>query len=218
MIDIYNLEKKFSSDFTLKIDELHIDDGERVAIIGTNGSGKSTLLRILAGIIKPDRGKFIIPPEVGYQPQEPYCFTGSVESNIRLGLDTGTDLDGLIEKCSLASLRGNRASKLSGGEKQRMCFARMLAGKYKCLLLDEPLSATDIETSEKLEKLLLDYCSNNGTTLLISTHLPKQALAVSTKVLILNNGRVAEYSDTASAISCPNSEFGQKFINQWRIG
>lgn len=221
MIDIFKLEKKYSSDFTLKIDELHIADGERVAVIGQNGSGKSTLLRILAGIIKPDSGDFTInaaKSDIGYQPQEPYCFAGSVTSNVKLGLSAGTELDSLLRDCGLYNLRSKRVSALSGGERQRLCLARMLAGKYRCLLLDEPLSAADIETADRLERLIVDYCDENSTTLLMSTHLPSRVSAVSTRVLILRNGSVAEYSDTNKALTCPSSEFGKKFMNQWRIG
>lgn len=255
MIDIYKLEKKYSSDFTLKIDELHIDDGERVAVIGQNGSGKSTLFRILAGLIKPDSGSFVINADrgaTGYQPQEPYCFAGSVEANIRLGAhgeklemrersngqklernraltapafnrlfrevsDGHKNVDELLRQCRLSELAHKKSSQLSGGERQRMCFARMLAGRYSCLLLDEPLSAADIETAAALEKLLVGYCGENNTTLLMSTHLPSQAFAVSTKVLILHNGCVAEYTDTKKALVSPESEFGRKFINQWRL-
>lgn len=218
MIKISGLEKRFSHDFVLKIDELNVAKGDRVAVIGPNGSGKSTLLRILSGAIKQDCGHFSISDGTapGYLPQSPYCFAGSVEFNVRMGLDSETDIEKLLRDCMLYDLRKKKSLKLSGGEKQRMCFARMLAGKYACLMLDEPFSCTDIETSQMLEKVLDDYCRENDVTLLFSTHLPSQAFALSTKVLILNNGEIAEYSNTSS-VSRPDSEFGRKFINQWRI-
>ncbi len=218
MIDITNLEKRFSSGFYLKIDGLHIENGERVAVIGNNGSGKSTLFKILSGIVKPDGGSFKINAcgLTGYQPQAPYCFAGTVEYNIKLGQSPGTDIEKLLCGCQLSGLRKKKISELSGGERQRMCFARMLAGRYELLILDEPFSCTDIETAETLCSLLVDYCEKNGATLLFSTHLPSQAFAVATKILIMNNGEVAEYSD-ASAVTAPVSEFGRKFISQWRV-
>lgn len=219
MIDILNLEKKLSPDFSIKIGRLHIDDGERVAVIGPNGSGKSTLLKILAGLIKPDSGTVDIgasPEKTGYEPQNPYIFSGSVEYNIKLGVHGKADIDSLLSDCELAHLRAKRASTLSGGEKQRMCLARMLAGNYSLLLLDEPLSAADIETSAQLEKLLLTECEKNGTTLLMSTHLPRQALTLATKILIMNHGTVSEYSDSKE-LTNPESEFGKRFIEQWRL-
>lgn len=219
MIKIIGLEKKLSPDFTLKIDELNIDDGERVAVIGPNGSGKSTLLRLVAGIIKPDSGSIEITAEksrIGYEPQNAYAFRGTVEKNIRLGTHGNADIGGIMRSCQLEALKEKRSSELSGGEKQRMCFARMMAGNYSLILLDEPMSAADIETSEILGKYLSDECSKNGTTLLVATHLPSQAISIATKVLIMNGGRVSDYSHI-SELNNPGSEFGRKFIGQWSL-
>lgn len=219
MIKITNLEKNLSSDFTLKIDELNIENGERVVVIGSNGSGKTTLLRLIAGIIKPDSGTVEISVsknKIGYEPQNAYAFKGTVEENIRLGLHGDADIGKILSACQLAELRNKPSHKLSGGEKQRMCFARMMVGNYSLLLLDEPLSAADIETSCRLENFLVDECERNGTTLLMATHLPSQALNIATKILIMNNGEISEYSDV-SDLKNPKSEFGRKFIEQWRI-
>lgn len=219
MIKITDLEKNFSSGFSLKIDELTIYNGERVALIGPNGSGKSTLLRLLAGIIEPDSGRIetdFDKKSVGYQPQEPFCFRGSLEYNVRLGARGDADIEAILEECALTSLRGQKINKLSGGEKQRMCLARMTAGNYGCLLLDEPLSAVDVEISERLENALIRRCEKNNATLIMSTHLPAQALRTSTKILLLHDGRAEEYADTAE-LKNPKSEFGRKFINQWRL-
>ena len=219
MIKITDLEKKLSSDFTLKIDELYIEDGERVAVIGPNGSGKSTLLKLIAGIIKPDSGRVEISADIrkiGYEPQNAYAFRGTVENNIRLGIHGEADIEEILSACRLSELRNKPSSKLSGGERQRMCFARMIAGNYGLLMLDEPLSAADIETSSALEKFLVSECERNGATLLMATHLPAQALNIATKILIMNNGQVSEYSDV-SELKNPQSEFGRKFVGQWRI-
>lgn len=219
MIKIHNLEKKFSSDFSLKIEELEINDNERVAIIGENGSGKSTLLRLISGIIKPDNGEIEItcPKEkTGYAPQTPYIFKGSVEKNISVGLHGNADIDKIISCCELEALKEKNASLLSGGEKQRVCFARMLAGDYSLLMLDEPFSATDINMSERLEAELKSYCEKNETVLLFSTHTPSQALSLATKILIMNNGRIAEYS-AIEKLREPESEFGRLFVSQWKI-
>ena len=219
MIKITELEKKLSSDFTLKIGELNIDDGERVAVIGPNGSGKSTLLRLIAGIIKPDSGSIEITAKkskIGYEPQNPYSFSGTAEDNVKLGIHGEADIEKILRECRLTELRSKRSAKLSGGERQRMCLARMLAGNYSLLLIDEPLSAADIETSSALEDFIKSECEKSGTTLLVSTHLPSQALNIATKILIMNKGKISEYSDV-SQLKNPESEFGRKFIEQWRI-
>ena len=211
MIRVEGLRKQLSGEFTLAIDELVIEDGERVALIGMNGSGKSTLLKLIAGEWAPDEGRILCDGSaatIGYQPQSPFIMLG-----VR---DETTDLDALLTDCGLTDLRDKKTSALSGGERQRMCFARMLAGNWPCLLLDEPLSAVDIRTSRSLEDTLVRRCKEQGTTLLMSTHLPAQAMAVSTKVLLMDAGRVVEYTDTADFLH-PQSAFGREFIAQWDI-
>lgn len=216
MIKITKLEKNLSHDFTLKISELYIENGERVAVIGPNGSGKSTLLRLLAGIIKPDSGKIEIDGRTGYEPQNPYAFKGTTEYNIKLGADKKADIESIIDECALSQLKNKNVSELSGGEKQRMCFARMLAGGFDTLLLDEPFSAVDIETGAKLGAYLAGECKKRKTTLIMTTHTPSQALNIATKILIMNGGEISEYSDIAE-LKNPQSEFGRKFIEQWRL-
>ncbi len=219
MIRIRNLKKKCSDTFTLEIPSLEIEDGARVALIGPNGAGKSTLLRLLAGITKPDEGSIDLgAPKggVGYQPQTPYVFKGTVEQNVRLALSPAADADALMASCGLTALRGKKTGRISGGEKQRTCLCRMLAGRYRVLLLDEPLSAADIETGEALERVLKAHCEETGATLLFSTHLPKQAFGVADKILLLHRGRIAEYGD-AAAMTQPESAFGRLFLSQWRL-
>lgn len=221
MIRVKGLKKRLSDTFLLEVDDLVIEDGERVALIGMNGSGKSTLLKLLAGEWAPDEGEILLDgaaKELGYQPQSPYCFRGTVEKNILLGMrdGTATDLGVLLADCGLTNLRRKKTSALSGGERQRMCFARMLAGNWPCLLLDEPLSAVDIRTSRSLEDVLVRRCEEQGATLLMSTHLPAQAMAVATKVLLMDGGKVVEYTATEDFLQ-PQSAFGKEFISQWDI-
>ncbi len=220
MIRITNLKKKYSDAFTLSVPSLTIAPGERVALIGPNGSGKSTLLRLLAGIIKPDDGNIEISlpsDQVGYQPQSPYVFKGTVEYNVRLGRHGSADVPALLASCGLTQLQGQRASLLSGGERQRMCLCRMLAGNYKLLLLDEPFSAADIDSGELLEQVLLQYCGENDAGLVMATHLPSQAFRMASKLLILHRGEIVEYGSIQD-LKTPKSEFGQKFLSQWKWG
>ena len=218
MISITGLKKQYGEAFTLEIPALTIPDGARVALIGPNGAGKSTLLRLIAGILQPDEGKIEISvpkAAVGYQPQTPYVFKGTVERNVRLAAG-GRDILPLLEECNLTELKDKKTGRISGGEKQRTCLARMLAGNYKLLLLDEPLSAADIETGALLERVLTRHCEQNGTTLLFSTHLPKQAFDVATEVLIMNHGRIEE-SGGIEELGAPESDFARLFLSQWRL-
>ena len=217
MIHIRNLKKSFASDFTLTVDDLAINDGDRVALIGLNGSGKSTLLRLLAGQTAPDEGEIVCdtPGEkIGYQPQSPYAFRGTAEYNVRVTPGAPKDLSPLLEKCRLEQLSKKKMTALSGGEKQRVFLARMLAGGYDLLLLDEPLSAADLQTGEYLSRTLREECEATGKTLLFSTHLPKQAFDIADKILLLDGGRVVEYGGKEQ-FRTPKSDFGKAFFHLW---
>ena len=219
MIEIRDLEKRLSPEFSLHIPSLTIGDGERVALIGPNGAGKSTLLRLLAGLLKPDAGSITVTggqDAVAYQPQTPYVFKGTAEANVRLGARGKVDIEQLLKDCQLDGLRKKKTDKLSGGERQRLCLARVLAGGSRVLLLDEPLSAADIETGEALCHVLRDHCAANGVTLVMSTHLPRQAFEIATKFLILHRGEIAEYGD-AAALNDPQSALGKRFLSQWKL-
>ncbi len=219
MIRISNLEKSFSSDFRLEIGELHIEPGSRVALVGMNGSGKSTLLRLAAGLLRPDGGEIAVsaPKEkIGYLPQAPYAFRGTAEYNVCVGLKDRSRADAAIKTCALETLRGKKMKELSGGERQRVFLARMLAGDYRLLLLDEPMSAADLQTGAYLCELLKTHCEKTGATLVFSTHLPRQAFETAEKIALLDRGRLAEWGG-AEDLRAPKTEFGKLFLNQWNV-
>lgn len=220
MIYIRKLYKAFPSDFSLSLNDIKIETGDRVALIGLNGSGKSTLLKILAGFMRPDQDDVICDTpkdRIGYQPQSPYAFRGDAEANIRLAPRAPKDLSRFLQLCETQTLLHKKMSELSGGEKQRVFLTRMLAGGYDLLLLDEPLSAADLQTGERLSKVLADMCTENGKTLVFSTHLPKQAFTIANKILLLDNGKVAEFGGIAQ-MKTPKSVFGKAFFSLYDIG
>lgn len=222
MIEIKNLKKKYSADFTLNIENLKIKTGERVALIGANGSGKSTLLKLISGYIKPDSGEILINTEkMAYLPQDPYIFSMSVRKNVRIGLKDNKkqeeNLKEILIMTGLFNLLDKNAAKLSGGEKQRMVFARMLIDKHKLLMLDEPFGAVDIDLKDSLEELLSDYCQKNKTTLIMATHTPAEAFNLCDKLIIMHKGEVIEYGQCGDIIKNPKTDFGKTFLKQWRI-
>ncbi|MBQ6019569.1 MAG: ABC transporter ATP-binding protein [Clostridia bacterium] len=219
MIRIRELEKKYPPDFTLRIGEAQILPGDRVALIGMNGSGKSTLLRLLAGLEKPDRGELIciVPRErIGYQPQSPYVFRGTAAYNLGLAPRAPKHPEALLSVLELDALAEKKMNALSGGEKQRVFLGRMLAGDFDLLLLDEPMSAADLQTGAHLSRVLKEYCDSRGTTLVFSTHLPRQAFDIATKVMLLDRGTVAEFGGVGQ-LRAPRSEFGKQFFAQWNL-
>ncbi|NLA73314.1 MAG: ATP-binding cassette domain-containing protein [Clostridiales bacterium] len=222
MIEIKNLKKKYSADFTLNIENLKIKTGERVALIGANGSGKSTLLKLISGYIKPDSGEILINTEkMAYLPQDPYIFSMSVRKNVRIGLKDNKkqeeNLKEILIMTGLFNLLDKNAAKLSGGEKQRMVFARMLIDKHNLLMLDEPFGAIDIDFKDSLEQILSDYCIANKTTLIMATHTPAEAFNLCDKLIIMHKGEVIEYGQCGDIIKNPKTDFGKTFLKQWRI-
>ena len=217
ILRLSQVKKSYAPDFTLRIDSLTVERGDRVALIGLNGSGKSTLLRLLAGLEAPDGGEIgceIPKDKIGYQPQSPYAFRGTAEFNVRITPNAPKDLSPVLKACALEPLAKKRMSALSGGERQRVFMARMLAGDYDLLLLDEPLSAADLQTGAMLSKTLLDHCAAGNKTLLFSTHLPRQAFDIANKILLLDGGNVAEFG-SAAAMAQPQSDFGKAFFSLW---
>ncbi len=220
MIRITNLKKQLSDGFCLDIPSLVIESGERVALVGVNGSGKSTLLRLIAGVLKPDSGTIEIDvpkEEICYQPQTPFCFNGTVRSNVALSCKDEALCDRLLRECRLTELSKQKVGALSGGERQRVALARSLAKQSAILLLDEPLSASDLEMGDALSEVIKHEYDSPDKTLLVATHLPKHAFLTATKILLLNAGRIEEYNDP-QAMKTPDSTFGKAFFAQWVWG
>jgi NitT/TauT family transport system ATP-binding protein len=184
--------------------DVSIDGGSVVALIGPNGSGKSTLLRVVAGLLRPDRGTVAIDgdtisapdPRIGLVFQEPRLLPWrSAADNItyplelarwpddrrRERLDQLTDLVGLE-----ASVRANRPAELSGGQRQRVALARALALDPEVLLLDEPFSALDALSRERFDLELLRLWERAGSTVVLVTHSIAEAILVADRIIVLS--------------------------------
>lgn len=220
--EIYNLKKYYGDRPVLDVPELCIGEGERWAVIGANGSGKTTLLRILAGTLNFDEGEVRVRAEtVGYMPQKPYAFGYTVKKNVELAVKDKTlkaakALDAL-KRVGLEELAEHRGNTLSGGESQRMAFARILAMEPSLLLMDEPTAAADIEAGDLLESALEDYLSASGATVIFSTHMPSEALRLSDKVILLVEGKIAEIGETERVLNSPECESAKRFLSHWRL-
>jgi ABC transport system ATP-binding/permease protein len=178
-----------------------IQRGDKVGIIGPNGSGKTTLLRILMGELKPQSGsiEFGVNLEVGYfdQLRSQLDENRSVMDNVGQGRDTITingkprNLMGYLEDFLFTRDRVQAPiSTLSGGERNRLLLARLLAQPANLLVLDEPTNDLDIETLEILENLLLEY---NGTLLLVSHDRVLLNNLVTSTLVMSGEGEVREY-------------------------
>ena len=225
MIELANLQKRYGACIALHIPSLTVPEGELLAIIGPNGSGKSTLLRLLSGAIEPDAGTIhmgtVRRGEVGYLPQQPYAFDMNVLRNVELALEGERERTKrayeALERVGLLHLAKARANRLSGGETQRMAIARVLARPRQLLLLDEPTASADIQAIDQIERAIRDYAEQTRCTVIFSTHMPSQAMRLSTRVLALDGGNIGELGETRKVLQSPQAESTQAFLKNWKI-
>ncbi len=223
MIRFKGIKAGYRAQMVLDIPELVFESGRRYALIGGNGCGKTTLLRLIAGIITPQMGEISNPyaAEMGYMPQIAYAFSFSVRENIRMAygkrdIEGDEELD-VLRSVGIDHLRSTRGNRLSGGETQRLAFARVIAVPHSLLLLDEPTASADIRGMDLIEKALNEYVARTGCTLIFSTHSPAQALRLSDEVLFLERGLITEKGDAQHVIWQPRNESLRIFLNHWVI-
>ena len=198
----------------LELPELELPKGMITAVIGPNGSGNSTMARVLAGIERDDRKKQLLPNlSVGYMPQKSYAFRMSTERNILLNGADGTRAAQLMEALQIDALAGQSAKKLSGGETARMALCRILMRPYDLLILDEPTTAMDMESTLAAEKLIRETCKETGCAVLLITHSVSQARRIADRVLILQRGELVEQGATETVLSTPGREETRRFLD-----
>ncbi len=205
--------KTYNGRLVLSLPELELQEGKITAVIGPNGSGKSTFAKILAGIERADGKKPILSGiSVGYLPQKSFPFRMSTEKNI---LQNGNDpvrAAELMKRLGIDSLAGQSAKKLSGGETARMALCRILMRPYDLLVLDEPTTAMDMESTLAAEKLLREICSGQNCALVLITHSISQAGRISDRVLVLHDGNLVEQGDSAQVLRDPRQEQTRRFL------
>lgn len=200
MLKVKDITKTFEFEnqklTALKDVDFEVQNGEFFTLIGPSGCGKSTLLRVIAGLEKPTSGslEWSEDSKLGFVFQNfalfPYL---SVSENIEFGLkmagvnkkDRDKMVGELIEEVGLFEFEDKHPKELSGGMKQRVGIARALAIDPNVLLLDEPFSSLDEFTAEELRKLLLSLWQKRKITIIMITHLIREALELSDRVAVL---------------------------------
>jgi tungstate transport system ATP-binding protein len=182
---------------------LHIDAGERVALVGSNGSGKSSLLRVLHGLLRPDAGSFHCAPSVRQAMvfQRPFMLRASVQNNVALGLWLAglpwrvarTQALEALARVDMAMLADRNARALSGGQQQRVALARAWARHPDLWLLDEPTASLDPHAKREVEALIAEFAHSGGSqpmTLVFASHNLGQVKRLASRVVYLERGRV----------------------------
>ncbi len=211
---------------------LRIYRGEMFALVGASGCGKTTLLRMLAGFETPNSGRIIIDDVdmVGVPPHErpvnmmfqsyalfPHM---SVEENVGYGLRRlrltraaqAARVAEALEMVQLGDFARRKPHQLSGGQRQRVALARALIRRPKVLLLDEPLSALDKKLREQTQFELMNIQYQVGITFVFVTHDQDEAMALSTRIAVMNRGRVVQVGTPAEIYEFPQSRFVADFV------
>ena len=236
MLKLQNVKKTYDGKDILKDINLEIGNGEIVSILGPSGCGKTTLLNLILGITEIDSGKICFDgQDITEVPMEKRGFNIvfqdyalfpnlNVYQNITYGLRNKPDISTKEEVEELISLLGleehleKKVEQLSGGQKQRVALARTMVMKPKILLLDEPLSALDGVIKESIKDRIKTIAKEYHLTTIIVTHDPEEALTLSDRVMILNEGGISQFDTPEEIIKNPKNNFVKKFIlNQLEI-
>lgn len=235
MLELKNIVKKYGNNVILDDISLQIKKGEIVSILGPSGSGKTTLLNLILGITDISSGKIIydgeditnVPLEkrgfnIVFQDYALFPNLTAYENIVyglrnKPGISTEQDVQDFIHLLGLEEHLNKRISQLSGGQKQRVALARTMVMKPKILLLDEPLSALDGVIKESIKSKIKEIAREFSLTTIIVTHDPEEALTLSDKVLIINDGEIAQYGTPKEIIQQPADDFVDFILNQLEI-
>ncbi|NKF08564.1 ABC transporter ATP-binding protein [Clostridium gasigenes] len=236
MLELKDIKKQFNGKVVLDGINLSIKNGEIVSLLGQSGSGKTTLLNIILGLTDIDNGKLIFNGEditklsmrergfnIVFQDYALFPNLNAYQ-NIIYGLknnpniSTKEEVEEIIEFLGLRPHLEKKIDELSGGQKQRVALARTLVIKPKVLLLDEPLSALDGVIKESIKEKIKSISRQFNLTTIIVTHDPEEALTLSDKVLIIDEGNISQFGSPKEIMTNPKNKFVDEFIlNQLRI-
>jgi putative spermidine/putrescine transport system ATP-binding protein len=216
----------------LKDLSISIEKGELVSLLGPSGCGKTTTLRVIAGLINPQDGQFLLDEQditkvpvhkrnFGMVFQSYALFPHlTVAENVAFGLKLKKEPKATIEKkvndmlavCGLENFDARYPKQLSGGQRQRVALARGLVINPKLLLLDEPLSNLDAKLRITMRMEIKRIQQQLGITTVFVTHDQEECFSISDKVAIMNNGVIEQFDKPETIYAYPKNQFVAKFI------
>jgi spermidine/putrescine ABC transporter ATP-binding subunit len=233
-IRLEKIGKRYGALWAARGIDLQIERGEFFTLLGPSGCGKTTLLRMIAGFVAPDEGAIFlddrpvngVPPwrrDVGMVFQNYALWPHmTVFENVAFGLrerkisrsEIGTRVADALARVGLAAMERRKPSELSGGQQQRVALARTLVVQPRALLLDEPLSNLDAKLRAEMRIELLKLQRDLGITTLYVTHDQEEALALSTRIAVMDSGKVVQEGTPREIYENPRSRFVAQFVGQ----
>jgi putative spermidine/putrescine transport system ATP-binding protein len=233
-IHIKGLTKKYGKLYALESVDLEVRSGEFLTLLGPSGSGKTTLLMAIAGFNRPDAGSIqfgetemiLTPPHkrgVGMVFQSYALFPHmTVAENIGFPLklrgvgeqERAERVKAALETVQLSDLGDRNTDQLSGGQKQRVALARAFVFRPRILLMDEPLSALDKKLREQMQIELKHLHEQLGVTTVYVTHDQREALTMSDRIAVINQGKIAQIDTPHTIYNRPANSFVADFIGE----
>ena len=233
-VDLRSVTKRYGQ--TTAVDDVSftVTDGEFITLLGPSGSGKTTVLRMIAGFLQPTSGEIFVHGEsvsdkapyerkIGMVFQSLALFPHmDVYGNISFALkmrrfepdEIPDRVDRILDVVRLPEMRHRKIHQLSGGQQQRVALARALVFEPEVLLLDEPLSALDKKLREDMQLELIRIHEELEITTISVTHDQKEALVMSDRIIVMNEGKIAQASSAEEVYFLPQSKFVADFIGE----
>ncbi|WP_334174228.1 ABC transporter ATP-binding protein [Pseudoxanthobacter sp.] len=234
LLHLENVSKRYGSVRVLDGIDITVADNEFLTILGPSGSGKTTILRIIGGFETVDGGRLMFegrdlaavpinrrPFNTVFQDYALFHHM-TVAANVGYGLkvrgrpkaEIAGKVAAVLDTVGLGALGGRYPAQLSGGQRQRVALARAIVCEPRLILLDEPLSALDVELRAQMQRFLKDLQRRLGIAFVFITHDQEEAIALSDRIIVVNRGRIEQQGSPEALYRRPRTPFTAAFLGE----